>query len=63
MSGQRFAEKDKNSLPRRSYCDLEMDDPIQATIREEFKESTVLTIAHRVSTIMDYDRVIVLDKV
>ena len=42
--------------------DLETDDLIQATIRTEFKQSTVLTIAHRLNTIMDYDRVMVLDQ-
>lgn len=42
--------------------DLETDDLIQATIRSEFKESTVLTIAHRLNTILDYDRIMVLDK-
>ena len=41
--------------------DLETDDLIQATIKKEFKHSTVLTIAHRLNTIIDYDRVMVLD--
>merc|ERR1712045_1013054 len=42
--------------------DLETDDLIQATIRKEFAEISVLTIAHRLNTIMDYDRIMVLDK-
>lgn len=42
--------------------DLETDDLIQATIRTQFETCTVLTIAHRLNTIMDYTRVLVLDK-
>ncbi|KRF85621.1 multidrug resistance-associated protein 1 isoform X6 [Drosophila virilis] len=42
--------------------DLETDDLIQKTIRSEFRECTVLTIAHRLNTILDSDKVIVLDK-
>ncbi|XP_043945094.1 multidrug resistance-associated protein 1 isoform X2 [Protopterus annectens] len=42
--------------------DLETDDLIQSTIRTQFEECTVLTIAHRLNTIMDYTRIMVLDK-
>lgn len=42
--------------------DLETDDLIQGTIRTQFEDCTVLTIAHRLNTIMDYNRVLVLDK-
>uniref|UniRef100_A0A8R1XNR3 ABC-type glutathione-S-conjugate transporter n=1 Tax=Onchocerca volvulus TaxID=6282 RepID=A0A8R1XNR3_ONCVO len=41
--------------------DLATDSLIQETIRREFHDSTVLTIAHRLNTIIDYDRIIVLE--
>ncbi|KAJ2065347.1 Multidrug resistance-associated protein 1 [Coemansia sp. S146] len=42
--------------------DLETDRKIQELIRMEFSECTVLTIAHRLDTIMNSDRVIVMEK-
>ncbi|KAG6604625.1 ATP-binding Cassette (ABC) Superfamily [Phytophthora cinnamomi] len=40
--------------------DHSTDEFIQASIRKEFAEATVLTIAHRVDTILDYDKILVL---
>ena len=41
--------------------DFKTDRLIREVIRQKFKNSTVLTIAHRLNTIMDYDKVLVLD--
>ncbi|KAG0052464.1 hypothetical protein BGZ83_002543 [Gryganskiella cystojenkinii] len=41
--------------------DFETDLKIQTTIREEMADSTIITIAHRIRTIADFDRVLVMN--
>ncbi|KDR85730.1 hypothetical protein GALMADRAFT_84830 [Galerina marginata CBS 339.88] len=45
-----------------SQIDSNLDDQIQRTIREELSGAIVITIAHRLKTVMDYDRILVLDE-
>jgi ATP-binding cassette subfamily C (CFTR/MRP) protein 10 len=40
--------------------DLETDNFVQQAIRNEFSNVTVLTIAHRINTIFDYDKIVVM---
>lgn len=40
---------------------METDSLIQTTIRAQFAHCTIFTIAHRINTILDSDRVLVLD--
>lgn len=41
--------------------DAETDSIIQKTLKREFHNLTVITIAHRLNTVMDSDRILVLD--
>ncbi|EAS02358.2 ABC transporter family protein (macronuclear) [Tetrahymena thermophila SB210] len=41
--------------------DMETDHLIQELIKEKFQDTTIITIAHRLNTIADYDKIIVLD--
>jgi ABC-type multidrug transport system fused ATPase/permease subunit len=43
-----------------SAVDMETDMLIQRSIREEFHDSTVLVVAHRLSTVADFDKILVL---
>ncbi|OBA23065.1 hypothetical protein METBIDRAFT_9382 [Metschnikowia bicuspidata var. bicuspidata NRRL YB-4993] len=45
-----------------SSVDYETDSKIQSTIVREFEDCTILCIAHRLKTILHYDRILVLDK-
>ncbi|CAN3362979.1 oligomycin resistance ATP-dependent permease Yor1p [Diutina catenulata] len=45
-----------------SSVDFDTDQRIQQTISTEFRHCTILCIAHRLKTILHYDRIVVMDK-
>lgn len=45
-----------------SAVDMDTDVLIQRSIREEFEGSTLLVIAHRLSTVADFDRILVMSE-
>lgn len=45
-----------------SNVDMETDHLIQSCIKSKFDYATVITIAHRLNIVADYDKVIVMDK-
>lgn len=44
-----------------SYVDEDTDQHLQEFIRSEFRDHTIIAVAHRIKTMIDFDRVIVLD--
>ncbi|KFB46270.1 hypothetical protein ZHAS_00014255 [Anopheles sinensis] len=56
--------KDSNILimdEATASVDPRTDELLQRTIREHCRNCTIITIAHRLQTILDYDRVLVMD--
>lgn len=43
-----------------SNVDMQTDEMIQRVIRERFRETTVITVAHRLNTVADYDKILVM---
>lgn len=43
-----------------SFVDMDTDKAVHKCIQEEFQEATIFTIAHRISTIANYDKIIVM---
>jgi ATP-binding cassette subfamily C (CFTR/MRP) protein 4 len=43
-----------------SNIDFQTDESIQRVVREEFTTESVITIAHRLNTIIDYDQILVM---
>lgn len=42
--------------------DFQTEDKIQKVLMSQFKNDTIVTIAHRINTLISYDRILVLDK-
>ena len=55
------AQKNKKLMLTRKSADTNTDEIMQRVIRENFSTHTILTVAHKLDTILDYDRVLVLD--
>ena len=45
-----------------SNVDMRTDDFIQKVLKERFTDTTVITIAHRLNTIADYDQIFVMER-
>ncbi|KAK0541833.1 hypothetical protein OC844_007956, partial [Tilletia horrida] len=58
LRGSRVCIMDEST----ASLDFETDRLIQTMIRQEFEGSILITIAHRLSTVIDYDRVLVMEQ-
>lgn len=47
---------------KRPSIDAHTEKMVRDLVREEFNDHTVIAIAHRLGTVADFDRVVVLDK-
>ncbi|MCJ1239801.1 hypothetical protein MMC14_007799 [Varicellaria rhodocarpa] len=58
----RYKSDDFKGSSADAAVDIETDALLQATLRSDiFKDRTIITIAHRINTIFDSDRIVVLD--
>ena len=48
-------------LTSNNSIDTKTDEIMQRVIREKFCNHTIISVAHKLDTILDYDRVVVLD--
>jgi ATP-binding cassette subfamily C (CFTR/MRP) protein 1 len=44
-----------------SSVDAATDNLMQEVLRKAFKDRTIIAIAHRVNTLMDFDRIVVME--
>lgn len=53
----------EQNIPYQAAVDVQTDATLQATLRSSaFRDRTIITIAHRINTILDSDRVVVLER-
>lgn len=62
VSGEMTGDTALSVNRRQAAVDIETDAMLQSTLRSNmFKDRTIITIAHRINTILDSDRIVVLD--